>query len=61
MDLTGKIIPITAALKMDLHTLVKRGLTWDNVIPDDLRSLWLSHFEIMQEIGNLRFQRVFVP
>ena len=25
-DLTGKIIPITAAMKTDLHTLVKRGL-----------------------------------
>ena len=25
-DLTGKITPITAATKTDLHTLVKRGL-----------------------------------
>ena len=60
-DLTGKITPITAAMKMNLHTLVKRGLSWDDVIPDDLRSVWVSHFEMMQEIGNLRFQRAVVP
>ena len=44
-----------------MHTLVKRGLSWDDVIPDDLRSVWVSHFEMMQEIGNLRFQRTVVP
>ena len=60
-DLTGKITPITAAMKMDLHTLVMRGLSLDDVIPDDLRSVWVSHFEMMQEIGNLRFQRAVVP
>ena len=59
--MTGKITPITAAMKMNLHTLVKRGLSWDDVIPDDLRSVWVSHFEMMQEIGNLRFQRAVVP
>ena len=44
-----------------MHTLVKRGLSWDDVIPDDLRSVWVSHFEMMLEIGNLRFQRTVVP
>ena len=38
-DLTGKITPITAAVSMDLHTLVKRGLSWDDIIPDNLRSV----------------------
>ena len=59
--LTGKTTPITAAMKMDLHTLVKRGLSWDDVITHDLRSVWVSHFEMIQEIGNLRFQRAVVP
>ena len=31
---------------------VKRGLSWDNVISDDLRSVWVSHSKMMQEIGN---------
>ena len=59
--MNGKITPITAAMKMDLRTLVKRGLSWDDVIPDDLRSMWVSHFEMMQEIDNLRFQRAVLP
>ena len=60
-ELTGKITPIIAAMKMDLHTLATRGLSWDDVIPDDLRLVWISHFEMMQEIGTLRFQRAVVP
>ena len=59
--MTGKMTPTTAAMKMDLHKLVKRGLSWDDAIPDDLRSVWVSYFEMMQEIGNLRFQRAVVP
>ena len=46
---------------MNFHTLVKRGFSWDDVIRDDLRSVPVSHFEMMQEIGNLRFQRAVVP
>ena len=60
-DLTGKITPITAAMKMDLHNLVERCLSWDDVIPDELRPVWNSHFEMMQEIGNLKFKRAIVP
>ena len=60
-DVIGEITPITTAMKMDLHTLVKRGLSGDDVIADDdLRSVWVSHFEMMQELGNLRFERAVV-
>ena len=55
--MTGKITPLTAAMKMELHALVKRGPSWDDVIPYDLRSVWVSHFEMMQKIGNRSFQR----
>ena len=48
-------------MKMDLHDLVERGLSWDDVIPDELRPVWDSHFEMMQEIGNLKFKRAIVP
>ena len=59
-DVIGEITPITTAMKMDLHTLVKRGLSGDDAIADDLRSVWVSHFEMMQELGNLRFERAVV-
>ena len=59
-DVIGEITPITTAMKMDLHTLVKRGLSGDDVIADNLRSVWVSHFEMMQELCNLRFERAVV-
>ena len=42
-NLTGLITPITAGMKIDLHTLVQRKLNWDDAIPDELRALWETH------------------
>ena len=46
-NLSGIITPITAGMKIDLHTLVQRKLNWDYAIPDDLRPLWETHFQMM--------------
>ena len=48
-------------MKLDLHTLVKRGLDWDDVLPNELRPIWVSQFEMMQEISKIKFQRAVVP
>ena len=48
-------------MKLDLHTLVKRGLDWDDMLPDELRPIWVSHFKMMQEIDKIIFQRAVVP
>jgi len=60
-DITGKIAPLVASMKLDLRELSDRKLNWDDTIPDELRPIWISHFEMMQEIGQLRFKRVVVP
>ena len=60
-DLTGMITPLTAAMKLDLRTLVERKLDWDDRITDDLRSIWLSHFDMINELKTVRFQRAVVP
>ena len=60
-DITGKLTPITAAMKIDLHDLVKLKLDWDDIIPDNLRSIWKSHFEMMQEIKNIKYFRCIIP
>ena len=49
-DLTGRITPITASMKMNLRVLVRRKLDWDDKIPDDLRQVWISHFEMINEL-----------
>ena len=52
-DLTGMMTPIIATMKHDLHDLVLRKLSWDDVIPDNLKSIWHSHFEMMGEMKNI--------
>ena len=60
-NLTELITPITADMKINLHTLVQRKLNWNNAIPDDLRPLWETHFQMMQEIKNKKFNRAIIP
>ena len=59
--LTGLITPVTASMKLDLHTLVQRKLDWDDAIPDDLRGIWNSHFEMMKEISKIKYKKTIVP
>ena len=60
-DITGKITPLAAAMKLDLHELVLEKLDWDDKIPDNLRPIWESHFQMMNEIKTLKHQRAVIP
>ena len=60
-DITGKVTPITAGMKLYLHNLIERGLNWDDRIPEDLRHIWEDHFQMMEEISSIRYQRTIVP
>ena len=60
-DITGKIAPLPAAIKLDLHELVLQKLDWDDKIPDNLRPIWESHFQMMNEIKTLKYQRAVIP
>ena len=39
----------------------KKGLEWEDVLPDELRPIWVYHFEMMQEIRMIKFQWTVVP
>ena len=60
-DLTGKIAPVVASMKLDLHELSTRQLSWDDTIPDELRPIWTDHFDTMKTIKDIRFKRAIVP
>ena len=60
-DIAGLVTPITATLKVDLHQLVLRRMDWDDALPDSLRNVWISHFEMLQEIKTIKFKRAVVP
>ena len=60
-DLIGRVTPITTGLKIDLRDLTRRKLDWDDKIPDDLKCVWKTNFEMIKEMVNIRFNRLFVP
>ena len=60
-DLTGLITPTTAGMKIYLHTLVEIKLNWDDTILDDLGPLLETHFQMMQEIKVIKFNRAIIP
>ena len=47
-------------MKIELHELPNRKLDWDDILPNNVQELWKSHFEMMNEIKNLKFKRAVV-
>ena len=60
-DILGLCSPVTGTFKLDLHELSMRKLKWDDKIPDELRELWTSHFEMIGELKHLRYKRAVIP
>ena len=60
-DILGKITPNTGSMKLDLSELTNRKLDWDDKIPEDLKQIWRTNFEMMKEIGKIRFRRTIIP
>ena len=60
-DPRGLSAPIVCGLKLDLHDLTILKLDWDDEIPDNLKHVWTSNFEMIQELGNVRYKQAVVP
>ena len=60
-DPSGIVAALVGSLKIDLHELVIRNLDWDDKIPENLRQIWESNFEMIQELRNVRYKRAVVP
>ena len=60
-DPTGRITPVTASMKLDIYELTIRQLDWDESIPEDLREIWNSNFEMIQGMKELTYRRAVVP
>ena len=46
---------------MNIRELVVSCCGWEDKIPDQYRSVWLSNFELMEIIGDLVYNRAVVP
>eukprot|EP00794_Sanderia_malayensis_P002417 gene2417-biopygen1303 len=60
-NITRKMAPIVPSMKLDLNELSLRQLEWDDLIPEELRPNWLNNFQMMKELGKVRFNRAIIP
>ena len=59
--LLGKVSQIFGGFNLDLRKLTSRKLDWDDKIPDDLKSLWISNIEMTRDLSNIRYNEAVVP
>ena len=55
------MVPITGGFKIDISRLHQDNLTWNDQLPDSFRSIWISNFEMMEEIKSISYKRAVVP
>ena len=60
-DPRGLVAPILAGFKVDTNLLHRVCKGWDDPIPVELKELWASNFDLIDEIGNIEFHRAVVP
>ena len=60
-DPTGKVAPITGGMKIDVSILHKRKMDWDDPLPNELKNVWCENFDVLKELGTLKFQRAVIP
>ena len=60
-DPSGRCAPLVAGFKLDLSHLHGIQLKWGDDIPENLRGIWSSNYEMMQEMKSLKWNRAIVP
>ena len=60
-DPSGRCAPLVAGFKLDLSYLHGIHLKWGDDIPENLRGIWSSNYEMMQEMKHLKWNRAIVP
>ena len=60
-DPCGLVAPITGGMKTDISFLHERKLGWQERIPGELMEIWSENFNVIQELGQLKFNRAVIP
>ena len=47
-------------MKFDISVLHEHGLDWDDPMLSELKLIWAANFDLMREIGNIKFHRAVV-
>ena len=60
-DILGKFVPITIGLTLDLREAVKQTQSWDDPVPEELRSKWVQNLWRLEKLKGIKFQRARMP
>ena len=60
-DITGKLVPVLAGMKLDLRQTAKLTDGWDSAVPEELRSKWIKHFWRLETLKGIKFERARMP
>ena len=60
-DLMGLLAPVLAGVKLLMSETVKATDDWDEEIPENLRSKWLTAFLRIESLKNIQFHRPVMP
>ena len=60
-DPLGKVATIIGGMKLDISILHQRCIKWDDPIPNELKNIWIQNFNLIEEIGEIKFNRAIVP
>ena len=60
-DPMGLLSPFTFVTKSNMRETWKRGLSWDEALPEDLHNKWVLFFRNMFELTDLSYQRALKP
>ena len=60
-DITGKLVPVLAGMKLDLRQTAKLTDGWDSAVPEELRSKWIKHFWRLETLKGMKFERARMP
>ena len=60
-DPLGLVTPVTARLKLDLHTLVAEKLDWDEQISEEYFETWVKNIQDIQDLREIKFKRSIIP
>ena len=60
-DPLGKLVPLTASMKVHLRKVVKNTLGWDDQVLPDVRQTWVQNLWKLYNMQGMKFSRAIIP
>ena len=57
----GLLAPCTIELRIDLQELWSAGYSWDEILPEEIRTKWTRNIQILNQLLTYEFDRNLKP